>query len=104
MHELAFGKYKGMFWDCDLTLNVNHTYVYEFRECQISKGTWERNGNVLTIHDSSLDCDSFLLVGEKDSVISKVLIGDDTGCRVFKKEQTTTTQPKSGSFGCSRRK
>ena len=105
LHELTFGKYKGMDWDCDLTINENHTYVYEFRECQISKGTWERKGNILTLRDTSLDCDSYLLVGEKDSVISKVLVGDDTGGRVFKKVQTpTTAQTKTGGFGCSRRK
>lgn len=105
LYELAFGKYKGMDWDCDLAINENHTYVYEFRECQISKGTWERKGNILTLRDTSLDCDSYLLVGEKDSVISKVLVGDDTGGRVFKKVQTpTTAQPKTGGFGCSRRK
>jgi len=105
LHELTFGKYKGMDWDCDLAINENHTYVYEFRECQISKGTWERKGNILTLRDASLDCDSYLLVGEKDRVISKVLVGDDTGGRVFKKEQTPAkAQPKSGGFGCSRRK
>ena len=105
LHELTFGKYKGIDWDCDLAINENHTYVYEFRECQISKGTWERKGNILTLRETSLDCDSYLLVGEKDNVISKVLVGDDTGGRVFKKEQTSTTaQPKSGGFGCSRRK
>lgn len=104
LHELTFGKYKGMDWDCDLAINENHTYVYEFRECQISKGTWERKGNILTLCDASLDCDSYLLVGEKDRVISKVLVGDDTGGRVFKKEQTPAKAQKSGGFGCSRRK
>ena len=105
LHELTFGKYKGVDWDCDLAINENHTYVYEFRECQISKGSWNRKGNILTLHDASLDCYSYLLVGEKDSVISKVLVGDDTGGRVFKKVQTpTTAQPKTGGFGCSRRK
>lgn len=105
LYELAFGKYKGMYWDCDLSINENHTYVFEFRECQISKGTWERKGNILNLHDPILDCHSYLLVGEKDSVISKVLVGDDTGGRVFKKVQTpTTAQPKSGGFGCSRRR
>ena len=105
LHKLTFGKYKGMDWDCDLAINENHTYVYEFRECQISKGTWERKGNILTLHDTSLDCYSYLLVGEEDRVISKVIVGDDTGGRVFKMVQTpTTTQPKSGGFGCSRRR
>ncbi len=103
LHELTYGKYKGIDWDCDLAINENHTYVYEFRECQISKGTWERKGNILTLHDSSLDCDSYLMVGENDKVISKLLVGDNGG-RIFKKVQTTTAPTKSGGFGCSRRK
>lgn len=104
LHNLTYGRYKAMKFQFFLDLDENKTYTYCFgyKGCSLSKGTWERNGNVLYLYDASLDCTFYLLIGDDNRLISKSLPGSNGN--VFKMVRTSSSQqPQKGGFGCSRR-
>lgn len=82
--DLQFGTYKSMRFVFYFSLNEDNTYSYSFRNCPLSNGTWERNGNVLSLYDPSLDCTYYLLVANDNKLISKLLPGDNRSGSVFK--------------------
>ena len=105
LHNLTYGRYKAMKFQFFLDLDENKTYTYCFgyNGCPLSKGTWERNGNVLNLYDASLDCTFYLLIGDDNRLISKSLPGSNGN--VFKMVRTSSSQqPQKGGFGCSRRR
>lgn len=84
LFDLQFGTYKSMRFVFYFSLNEDKTYSYSFRDCPLSNGTWERNGNVLSLYDPSLDCTYYLLVANDNKLISKLLPGDNKGGNAFK--------------------
>ena len=80
LHNLTYGRYKAIKFQFFLDLDENKTYKYCFgyKGCPLSKGTWERNGNVLNLYDPSLDCTFYLLIEDDNRLISKFLPGDNT--------------------------
>ena len=105
LHNLTCGRYKAIKFQFFLDLDENKTYTYCFgyKGCSLSKGTWERNGNVLNLYDPSLDCTLYLLIGDDNRLISKSLPGSNGN--VFKMVRTPSSQqPQKGGSGCSRRR
>ena len=103
LHNLTYGRYKAIEFAFDLEVDENNKYCFGFRDCPFSKGTFKRNGNVLNLYDPSLDCTFYLLIGDDNRLISKLLPGSRGN--VFKMVSIPSSQqPQKGGFGCSRRR
>lgn len=86
-----------------LSLQEQQVYQLCYYDIVLSKGKWKRDGNILQLHDTALDCTFHLLIGV-NVLVSKLLPGDNTGGLVLKRKSTNkhvSHPPKSG-FGCSR--
>ena len=86
-----------------LSLQEQQFYQLSYFDIILSKGQWKREGNILHLCDTTLNCTFHLLIGD-GVLISKLLPGDDSGGFVLKKksDNNPVTPPKRG-FGCSRR-
>ncbi len=86
-----------------LSLQEQQFYQLSYFDIILSKGQWKREGNILQLFDTTLNCTFHLLIGD-GVLISKLLPGDDSGGFVLKKksDNNPVTPPKRG-FGCSRR-
>ena len=102
-HRLLLGKHKSD-WGYELLLQDKNEFWLKYRDCLILNGKWNRNGNILQLHDSTIGCSFYMLIGEY-KLISKLLPGDYSG-ELFKKveENSSTKQIQKTGFGCSRRK
>ena len=102
-HTLLLGKHKSD-WGYELLLQGKNDFWLKYRDCLLLKGKWDRNGNILQLHDSTLDCSFYMLIGD-NKLISKLLPGDYHG-EVFKiaEENSSIKQTRKTGFGCSRRK
>ena len=86
-------------------LSIKEQEIYQlcYYDTILSKGQWERDGNILKLFDTSLDCAFYLLVGD-GVFVSKLLPGDNTEGLVLKRKSANkpvSHLPNRG-FGCSR--
>jgi hypothetical protein len=59
-----------------LYLESDNKYRFVYRRTLISEGTWNRDQNILELHDTSIHNTFYLLISQK-GLISKYLPGDD---------------------------
>lgn len=87
----------------ELSLSAQSTYIIRYKGCALSKGQWKREGNILNLYDTSLDCTFHLLIGD-GVLVSRFLPGDNTGGLVLKRKSANTpvSRPSTRGFGCSR--
>ena len=86
-----------------LSLQEQQVYQLSYYDIVLSKGKWERDGNILQLHDTALNCTFHLLIGD-GALVSKLLPGDDSGGFVLKRKTTNkpVSRPPKRGFGCSR--
>lgn len=75
LNNLPFvcGKYKcGSFsW----VLNTDHSFVYSYKNINLSQGTWKREGNEISLYDSSLNHQFYAFI-DKRGLINLILPGE----------------------------
>ena len=85
-----------------LSLQEQQVYQLSYYDIVFLKGQWKREGNILHLYDTALNCTFHMLVGD-GVLISKLLPGDYSGGFVLKKkcDNKSVSSLKRG-FGCSR--
>lgn len=88
-----------------LSLREQQVYQLFYYDIVLSKGQWKRDGNILQLYDTALNCTFHLLVGN-GVLVSKLLPGDNTEGLVLKKKSANTPvfRPSTRGFGCSRKR
>jgi hypothetical protein len=83
-YPLDFGLYDDG-KDYFLNLEKNNTYRLAYRWCILAEGTWNRDGNIIKLYDTSLKSYFYLKI-DKTGLISKYLPGDDVSVILTKRK------------------
>lgn len=97
LHEFMPGLYETCHPSCSFQMYIyeNNTYEYfDLNSIILSKGTWKREGNLLTFYENDFG-EVFTALIEKDGIISKRFFGDysDEKYRIIPEEEYIDMTP-----------